>query len=297
MKYYKNMGILLICVSFLAVAAQASDKIVSLDSARHPIKPGVLVLSSAILPGTGQFLNRKYLKAGTFLALEAGMVATATGWDRIARLRVQDYHRAYESALSDTGIGHAQKMEKVHITKFQTLESEYKRYNVITWAGGIYLYNLFDAFQLTGLFQDNGKRNPRLAAGLAAIPGLGLGQMYNGSYSKAGLFVMTQVSLGVLAYNSHRLMRIAESNYRRVSDTTQTPVSVKSNYISDWDGKRNNAMKNRNSYIWYSIFTYVIGMVDAFVDAHLHDYDAKMKIEPDLVPSESGPGLNLQLSF
>lgn len=297
MKYYKNMGILLICVSFLAVTAQASDKIVSLDSARHPIKPGVLVLSSAILPGTGQMLSRKYLKAGTFLALEAGMVATASGWDRIARLRVQDYQRAYTAALSDTGTGHAQKMEKVHVGKFQTLEAEYKRYNVMTWAGGIYLYNVFDAFQLTGLFQDNGKRNPRLAMGLAAIPGLGLGQMYNGSYSKAGLFMMTEVSLGVLAYNNHRLMRIAESNYRRVSDTTITPLSVKSFSSSDWDGKRNNAMKQRNSFIWYSILTYVIGIVDAFVDAHLHDYDAKMKIEPDLVPSESGPGLNLQLNF
>lgn len=297
MKYYKIVGILFICISFLTVAAPASDKIISLDSARNPIKPGVLVLSSAILPGTGQFLNRKYLKAGTFLALEASMVGVATGWDKIARLRVQDYHRAYAAALSDTGPGHAQKMEAVHVTKFQTLEAEFKRYNVMTWASGIYLYNVFDAFQMTGLFQDNEKRNPRLAAGLAAIPGLGLGQMYNGSYSKAGFFMMTQMSLGVLAYNNHRLMRIAESNYRRVSDTTQTPLAIKSLSATDWDGKRNRAMKNRNSYLWYSIFTYVIGMLDAVVDAHLHDYDARMKIEPDLVPSESGPGLNLQLSF
>jgi hypothetical protein len=297
MKYYKNMGILLICVLFLAVSVQASDKIISLDSTRHPIKPGVLVLSSAILPGTGQLLNRKYLKAGTFLALEAGMVSTALWWDRNARAQVLEYHKAYTQALQDTGAGHAKKMEIVHVSKFQTMESEYKRYNLLTWSGGIYLYNLFDAFQLTGLFQDNGKRNPRLAMGLAAIPGLGLGQMYNGSFSKAGMFMMTQVSLGVLAYNNHRLMRIAESNYRRVSDTTITPQSVKSSFSSDWDGKRNNAMKQRNSFIWYSILTYVIGIVDSYVDAHLHDYNAKMKIEPDLVPSESGPGLNLQLSF
>ncbi len=297
MKYYKIMRILLICVLFLAIATHASDKLVSSDSARHPIKPGALVLSSAILPGTGQFLNRKYLKAGTFLALEAGMVSTALWWDRNARAQVLEYHKAYALALSDTGAGHAQKMEYVHVRKFQTIESEYKRYNLLTWASGIYLYNLFDAFQLTGLYQDNGKRNPRLASWLSAIPGLGLGQVYNGSYSKAGLFMMTQVSLGVLAYNNHRLMRIAEANYKRVSDTTITPVAIKSLSSTDWDGKRNNAMKQRNSYLWYSILTYGIGILDAFIDAHLHDYEEKMRIEPDLVPSESGPGLNLQLNF
>jgi hypothetical protein len=297
MKNYKNKGILLTCISFLAFAAQASDKLVSLDSTRHAIKPGVLVLSSGIIPGTAQFLNRKYFKAGTFLALEAGMVATAAGWDRNARLRVLEYHKAYASALSDTGIGRAQKMETVHIRKYQTLEAEFKRNNALTWAGGVYLYNLLDAFQLTGLFQDNGKRSPRLAAGLAAIPGLGLGQIYNGSYSKAGLIMMTQVSLGVIAYNNHRLMRIAESNYIRVSDTTITPLSIKTSSSLDWESRQNYAVKNRSSFLWYSIFTYVYGILDAVIDAHLHDYEEKMRIQPDLVPSESGPGLNLKLSF
>lgn len=291
------MGILIICISILAFSTQASNKVASLDSARHPMNPGTVVLSSGILPGAGQFLNRKYLKAGTFLALEAITVSTAVGWDRNARARLQVYHDAYRSALSDTGSGRLHKMETVHTRKFQTLEAEFKRYNAMSWAGGAYLYNLFDAFQLTGLLQDNGTRNPSLAFGLAAIPGLGLGQIYNGAYSKAGLFMMTQVSFGVVAYNNHRLMRIAESNYKRISDTTITLPSIKSSTSSDWEGKRNTAMKNRNTFLWYSIFNYVIGMLDAVVDAHLHDYEAKMRIEPDLVPSESGPGLNLKLSF
>ncbi|NLW90593.1 MAG: hypothetical protein GXY34_03215 [Syntrophomonadaceae bacterium] len=181
--------------------------------------------------------------------------------------------------------------------KFQTMDAELKRYNYLTWAGGIYLYNLFDAFELTGLLKDNEQRNPTVAFGLALIPGLGLGQIYNGSYSKAGLFIMGQVQLGVIAYNKDRMMRLAESNYRRVSDTTITPASIKALSSSDWDSRRRAELKQRNSFIWYSIFVYVIGMLDAVVDAHLHDYKERMKIEPDLVPSENGTGLNLRLNF
>jgi hypothetical protein len=292
MKYSKYKGILLFWSMLVAFAVEASSDSASVIQSKPVIStnPRTILLSSALVPGFGQFLNRRYLKAGTFLALEAFAVPMAAFWDHTARSSVEEYHR-FSSAKS------ADSLESAHRIKFQTFGYELKRYNYLTWAGGIYLYNLFDAFELTGFLKDNGKRNPSLAFGLAAIPGLGLGQMYNGSYSKAGLFMMTQVQLGVLAYNNHRLMHLAESNYRRVSDTTITLPSIKATESSDWEGRRRTAMKNRNSFLWYSIFTYVIGMLDAVVDAHLHDYQEKMRIEPDLVPSENGTGLNLQFNF
>jgi hypothetical protein len=296
---YSNINrILLFCVAILALSAEASDDTTSSGKSSREINPATVIISSGIIPGSGQLLNRRFLKAGTFIALEAFTVSSAVFWNSNAQSRVEEYHKILSSITpKDSSFVRAEKLEEAHGKKFQTLEAEYKRYNALTWAGGIYLYNLFDAFDLTGLYKDNGKRNPGLAFGLAAIPGLGLGQIYNGSYSKAGLFIMTQVSLGMLAYNNHRLMRIAEQNFTRISDTTMTLPLIKSEYTPDWDGRRQTAMRNRNMFLWYSIFNYVIGMLDAVVDAHLHDYNEKMKIEPDLVPSESGTGLNLKLSF
>ncbi|MBN1601741.1 MAG: hypothetical protein JW915_09040 [Chitinispirillaceae bacterium] len=297
MKYSSYKGILIICVTIIAFSMEAISDTTSTPESKPSINPKTLLLSSAIIPGAGQLLSRKYLKAGTFLALEAIAVSAAIGWDQIAQSRVGEYHKVLVSSALDTGISKARILEDAHVKKFQTMDAELKRYNYLTLAGGIYLYNLLDAFELTGLLKDNKQRNPTMALGLALIPGLGLGQIYNGSYSKAGLFMMGQVQLGVIAYNKDRMMRLAESNYRRVSDTTITPSSIKALSSSDWDSRRRAELKQRNSFIWYSIFVYVIGILDAVVDAHLHDYQEQMKIEPDLVPSENGAGLNLRLNF
>jgi hypothetical protein len=50
-------------------------------------------------------------------------------------------------------------------------------------------------------------------------------------------------------------------------------------------------------YLWYSILFYFYGILDAVVDAHLHDAGAKMKLEPDLVPQNKQVGLTLTVPF
>jgi hypothetical protein len=52
--------------------------------------------------------------------------------------------------------------------------------------------------------------------------------------------------------------------------------------LSRWSGERGSAFTNRNMYLWYSIFFYFYSVFDAVVDAYLHDYPDRMKIEPDL---------------
>jgi hypothetical protein len=301
MKYLFFVGILIICVPALLFSDSGShvsdSSSTSLVNAGTP-RPLLIVGASALLPGAGQFYTRHYLKAGTFIALEAFTASFAATWNQIAETRLVEYHTLLNTVtLIDSGYVLADKIERAMETKHLVLNAEFKKYNAFSWIAGVYVYNLFDAFEATGLFRDTEARDPRKAFGLSAIPALGLGQVYNGSYSKAGLVMMTQVSMGIVAWNNHRLMKHAEANIERLSDTLITLPAIKAEYLDNWDGKRRIARTNRNMYLWYSVFTYVIGMLDAVVDAHLHDYSEKMKIEPDLVPYEQGAGMMFRVTF
>lgn len=301
MKYVIFIGILVTCIPVLAFSesgSHVSDSTnVTLENVGSP-RPLLIVGASALLPGAGQFYTRHYLKGGTIIALEAFTASFAATWDQIASTRLEQYHVLLNTVTStDSGYELADKFERALETKHLVLNAEFKRYNALTWLAGVYVYNLFDAFEATGLFRDTEERDPRKAFGLSVFPALGLGQIYNGSFSKAGLVMMTQVSLGVVAWNNHRLMKHAESNIERLRDTLITLPTIKADYLGAWDGKRRIARTNRNMYLWYSVFTYVIGMLDAVVDAHLHDYSEKMNIEPDLVPYHKGAGMMFRVNF
>ena len=51
--------------------------------------------------------------------------------------------------------------------------------------------------------------------------------------------------------------------------------------VTSWTSKYNDAFHNRNTYLWYSLGCWLYGIVDAVVDAHLHDASTKMKLEPE----------------
>ena len=68
-------------------------------------------------------------------------------------------------------------------------------------------------------------------------------------------------------------------------------------YKDEWEFRQNSAFRNRNTYLWYSIFFYIYGILDAVVDAHLHDYREKMKLYPDLVPANDGAHLQINYKF
>jgi hypothetical protein len=64
-----------------------------------------------------------------------------------------------------------------------------------------------------------------------------------------------------------------------------------------WEYRRTNAFRNRNMFLWYSLAFYFYGILDAVVDAHLHDAPLKMKLEPDLAPQSKEIGLKATFSF
>jgi hypothetical protein len=182
--------------------------------------------------------------------------------------------------------------------RFDALETRYVIYQSVSWMAGIYYYNILDALHATGVFKDDSKKNPGLAGWLSAVPALGLGQFYNGEVSKAGMIFMTQFNLGYLAYNYHRLMRRCEEyELQALGDSLTYANYTAKGYGNDWESRRKNAFRNRNMYLWYSILFYFYGILDAVVDAHLHDAGAKMKLEPDLVPQNKQVGLTLTVPF
>ena len=185
------------------------------------------------------------------------------------------------------------------LARFDARLARYTMYNALSVMIGGYLYNILDAIDGTHFFDDDKERNPRRAALLSAIPGLGLGQLYNGSLSKAGMIMMTQFSLSVKVFNEQRLQSIANDAYHktlRIKDSADVTF-VTDEFGKDWEGRRDTAFKNRNMFLWYSVFFYFYGIIDAMVDAHLHDYPRKMRTYPDLMPELQAFRLNFDYFF
>lgn len=296
-------GVFLLLVSGLLMAETPDGlRFENTDSLKFPYKPALAGVMSLLVPGGGQVYTGHYLKAGTFLALEAITGSVSYFWHKTSKVRSQEAYDLLREARTGAGIDSARVFEKYLQMEHSVLEARYKSYNMASWMIGGYLFNILDALDASGVLKDGGYRDPSVAAWLAAIPGLGLGQIYNGSLSKAGLVAMVQVSLGFVAYNYHRLMREAEKamvfDKSKYSDNELEIKSViNDEFNRSWESKRSSAFRNRNTYLWYSIFFYFYGIFDAVVDAHLHDYDEKMKIWPDLVPQGDGAQLLLNMKF
>jgi hypothetical protein len=256
---------------------------------------------SLLLPGAGQFYTHQYFKGSVVIASEALTIGIALYW--------YDSYKGFEDSKkplllkADTSSGAARLklINDAELTELDARRAKYRMFNALAWSGGIYAYGFLDAIGKTTI-GDHSERKPLKAGLLSMVPGIGLGQWYNGSISKAGMIFMGQMSLGVISANYHRLMTKAERETKKLNDLDSLDNKMflemkTSGYITKWENERQNAFKNRNTFLWYSIFYYMYGIFDAVVDAHLHDYPEKMKLYPDLVPSDQGVELRLNYSF
>jgi hypothetical protein len=176
-----------------------------------------------------------------------------------------------------------------------------KMANATAWAAGCYVWAILDAIEKSGRFVNDEPRNPRLAGWLSAIPGLGLGQWYNGKLSKAGMVMAVQASLAVISFNYQSQYAECGRQLQRIEDARRVECRIDEAsgyaYSRDWDAVRRESFRSRNTYLWYSIFFYFYGIFDAVVDAHLHDYRTRMKLEPDLdIPAEK-VGMRLSIDM
>ncbi len=186
--------------------------------------------------------------------------------------------------------------------RYKRDKRRYGAYQSWWWAASCYVYGVMDAIDKTGVFDDDEPRNPTLAGWLSAVPFLGLGQIYNGALSKAGMIFMVQSSLAYMALNNHILLTRAEDQLQRIGNPDELEYAVVhelsgTDFTHEWESNYKQAFRNRNTYLWYSLFFYFYNIFDAVVDAHLHDYDKRMRLEPDLRVLSQRVGMKLNLAF
>lgn len=108
--------------------------------------------------------------------------------------------------------------------------------------------------------------SPRTAMLYSVLPGGG--QIYNAEYVKAGIVIALHGYLGGKAiYNDTKVQDFKE----KLSSTEDAFLSqYYKQQISEYRAKR-------NSDIWWIGITMSLSMMDAYVDAHLKDFDDKKK--------------------
>lgn len=276
---------------------------------RPSFNPGVALSASLVIPGAGQIYTRHYVKAGLFLVAEAGI-----GLFGYSRYVMTSWLKHNADSLADSAakyrnwtrpVGDSTTINKKYESQLKADSADMERkelqnvvFQSVAWMLGVYYYNVLDALGGTGLFKNDSKKSPATAMWLSAIPGLGLGQLYNGELSKAGLIFMVQCNLAYLAINEHLIMRDCEIYESNVDPNNKDRYSLFVGPQQDrWEYRRTTAFRNRNMYLWYSLAFWLYGIFDAAVDAHLHDAGVKMKLEPDLSPQNKEIGLRASVDF
>ncbi len=118
----------------------------------------------------------------------------------------------------------------------------------------------FPAFSEDSLEADGKQgRNPKTALFLSfVLPGSG--QLYNGKILKASIYVGADLYMGYNAWKNQR-------DFGRTSDV--------------------KLRDERNKYLWWGAGTYLLGAIDAYVDAHLSLFpstDVTVALSPDFRP-------------
>jgi len=270
------------------------------------------VTLSAFVPGSGQVYQSRYVMGGLFLAAEATAVGFAVYWSDEADVKRSNakwyrnlsdtlYRRSEAVGIDSTD--HASLLSEAgrysviaDETDFEAREARHTVYNALAWAAGIHLYNVLDALEAGGLTPRGHEKSPTTAGLLAAVPFLGLGQLYNERPSKAGIMAMTQVGLALTAYNQHRLMSIASDKYNQMRDTTSIQYAYRADHLNYWKSNYDNAFSGRNTYLWLSLAAYLYSLFDAVVDAYLSDFNAKIDLGTDLSVAPGGGGASFSVT-
>ncbi|MDD5674616.1 MAG: DUF5683 domain-containing protein, partial [Chitinivibrionales bacterium] len=282
----------------------------------HRYNPIAISVASLIVPGAGQALCGHYVRGAFFFAGATGIGLYTLNQAQYGVYLKQSHQlwsdrwndslRRYTSMLSDTQSGITPAYLDTFTIKGR-MRNDLNKYDegqnalgvehAALWLAGLWIYNCADAVQKSGWFYSEGPKSPVAAGWLAAIPGLGLGQLYNGSFSKAGMIFMTQVNLGLMAYDHHRSMRACEDKLAQlaVSNTVENVLSP--DFHDAWDGRRLDSFRKRNTYLWYSLGWYFYALFDAIVDAHLHDAPRQLRLTPEMISQDKEFGLHLAYTF
>lgn len=299
---------ILLCFTSL-FAKRGIDRIVDpeVEAVDTAGKPGVTIALS-IIPGGGQMYQREFIRGGLFLGFEAlfGSIAINRWQSYHGNLRMLDTLQSnYAQLISVPEFDTAQALDTLMAIERRAYEAQRMKMlhrNYTAWFAGLYAWNLFDAVGYSGIIRGVSNPNPRRAAALSAIPFLGLGQLYNGKAYKAGLVWAMQIGCMTSAINFQRLMNecgereiaLKSSSYH---DAKAVSISYKGTIEREWSGAYDSATRSRTMFMWYGVIFYLYGILDAYVDAHLHGFESKFDIVGGFDPFNEEFGLNLTYDF
>jgi hypothetical protein len=156
-------------------------------------------------------------------------------------------------------------------------------------------------------------KSPSEALWRSIIPGWG--QYYNEDYWKAPILFGAAVGLGSLIYYynsqfndySEQLEQATQTGAKikidDPSDLGDTYFPIKKQVLSDTEirqlkGNKELSRDNRDMMAFYLLGVYVISAVDAYVGAHLYDFNVDDKLSYNLQVSKLGyPEIALNYSF
>ncbi len=129
------------------------------------------------------------------------------------------------------------------------------------------------------------QKSPLLAILFSAIPGGG--QIYNGSYWKVPII------WGVQAYFVSQWIANNKNFKQYQSEYSKSITASNPNGDVTLMSLRNTYLDQRDSYSWYIAGTYLLSILDAYVDAELSGFD----VSPQLGSIPSGRSVNISFSM
>ena len=117
-------------------------------------------------------------------------------------------------------------------------------------------------------------RTPLKAAALSLVlPGGG--QVYNGKYIKAGLLLGIEGwFLGNALYHNHKM-----------NEAYDNAQGASGDVFLHWEAEYNDHYTARQNAYWWLGTTMFLSVIDAFVDAHLYNYESeKQRLHLELTP-------------
>lgn len=121
-------------------------------------------------------------------------------------------------------------------------------------------------------------------ATLASMIAPGTGQLYNESYWKAPVVWGFGYYFYSVYKNQDDLYRQSRSEYERTLATadTSTNAAAKANLLGLADelkGRRDFYKNQRNEFGWYIVITYLVNVLDAYVDAALFNFEVSPNLQ------------------
>lgn len=237
------------------------------------LNPNKSLMWSAFIPGGGQVYNKQYWKAPIFPALVAtGIYLTIDN---------NKNYRAYNEELILRQSTPSDSVNFLDLTTPHILHRKlkFKRRRSLSLALTMtsYSFNLMDAFASTNLINSKLDHSPARAAYLSAVlPGLG--QVYNKKWWKVPvIYAGFAVGGGAIGFNFIEMRDYTNGIIFFGEDYYIGPPKVAGLSLSNLQRNRERSLKRLELSIILTSLWYVVNILDATVDGHLHDFDKEME--------------------